>query len=192
MAKTLHALNGRWHFAALVTFGVVVSAHLVEHLVQAVQIWALGWTRPEAGGVLGLAFPWLITSEWLHFGYAVVMIVGLALLLPGFAGQARTWWRISLWIQAWHFFEHLLLFVQAQAGVNLLGRPMPTSIVQVFLPRVELHLFYNAVVMIPMAVALAYHLYPRRSERAASACTCSRVPLQASQPVMTRVGAEAT
>jgi hypothetical protein len=171
----LSALNGRWHFAALMVFGVIVSAHLVEHLVQAVQIFILGWARPEAGGVVGLVFPWLITSEWLHFGYAVVMLAGLVLLLPGFAGEARTWWKISLAIQIWHFLEHLLLFVQAQAGANLLGRAVPTSVLQLILPRVELHLFYNAVVMIPMAVAVAFHRYPRPTGRVDLRCTCSRL-----------------
>lgn len=37
--------------------GFVVTAHWVEHLAQAIQIWGLGWARPEAGGVLGLFLP---------------------------------------------------------------------------------------------------------------------------------------
>lgn len=63
------------------------------------QIWGLGWARPEAGGAFGLLFPSLITEEWLHYGYAVVMLIGLVALLPGFVGRGRTWWRIALWIQ---------------------------------------------------------------------------------------------
>src|SRR3954470_22567913 len=81
-------LNGRFHRAALIVFMVVVLAHWAEHVAQAYQIWVLGWPRPEARGVLGVPFPWLVSSEWLHYGYAIVMLVALFLLLPGFAGRA--------------------------------------------------------------------------------------------------------
>jgi hypothetical protein len=46
----------------------------------------------------------------------------------------------ALWIQVWHHFEHLLLLMQAVTGANLMGKPVPTSIAQLVLPRVELHL----------------------------------------------------
>jgi hypothetical protein len=45
-------------------------------------------------------------------------------------------------------------------------------VVQLLVPRVELHLFYNAVVTIPMAVAMYYHLIAEPDE---DACTCSLV-----------------
>src|SRR5439155_5613898 len=34
-------------------------------------------------------------------------------------------------------------------------------------PRLELHLFYNTVVFVPMVVAMLYHLFPGESERSA-------------------------
>lgn len=148
-------------------------AHWLEHLYQAFEIWALNWPRPQANGVLGLAFPWLVSSEWLHYGYAVVMLGAFALLLPGFAGLARTWWIVALAIQTWHHFEHAILLVQAQVGHNIFGRQVPTSLAQLFLPRAELHLFYNAVVTIPMLVAIYYHMHPRQDELRVT-CSCSR------------------
>jgi hypothetical protein len=166
----LDRLNGPWHRPALIVFAVVILAHWAEHLVQAFQIWALGWKPPEARGVLGLAYPWLVTSEWLHFGYAVVMMTGIVLLARGFTGRARTWWTIAGVIQAWHLVEHTLLFAQSQAHHPLFGREQATSVVQLLAPRVELHLFYNAVVTIPMAVAMYYHLLAEPNE---DACTCS-------------------
>ena len=39
----LAALNGKYHRAALAAFAVVVVAHWAEHLVQAFQIYGLGW-----------------------------------------------------------------------------------------------------------------------------------------------------
>src|SRR5687768_12983340 len=102
------ALNGRWHKQALQIFLVIVLAHWVEHLLQAFQIFALGWPRPQAGGGLGLLFPWLVKSEALHYLYAIVMLVGLFILRPAFDGRARLWWDIALGIQFWHHFEHAL------------------------------------------------------------------------------------
>jgi hypothetical protein len=167
-------LNGEHHRAALSIFMLIVLAHWAEHVVQAMQIWMFGWTRPEAKGVLGLAFPWLVTSEWLHYGYALIMLAGLWLLRGGFVGRARAWWLAALAIQAWHHVEHLLLLGQAITGNNLFGRPVPTSIAQLVVERVELHLFYNAVVFIPMVVAMVLHLRPRPEERKAMTCSCVR------------------
>jgi hypothetical protein len=166
-------LNSRHHKVALGAFLVIVLAHWAEHIVQAVQIYFLDWPLPQARGVLGLPFPWLVTSEWMHYGYALVMLIGFLLLRRGFTGRSRIWWNIALGIQAWHHLEHLLLLVQALTGDNLLGRPVPTSIIQLLIPRVELHLFYNAIVFTPMVVAMLLHRRPRESERREMRCGCA-------------------
>lgn len=171
-AGIVEKLNGKYHRAAMNTFMFVVAAHWAEHIVQAFQIWVLGWNRPDARGVLGMPFPWLVTSEWLHYGYALIMLVGLWVLRHGFVGRARMWWIAALVIQIWHHFEHLLLLIQALTGSYLAGRPVPTSIVQLAFPRVELHLFYNAVVFAPMVIAMYLHLRPNKAEHEAMACSC--------------------
>lgn len=173
-AGFLYWLNVRHHRAALNLFMVIVLAHWAEHLAQAFQIWVLGWSRPESRGVLGLAFPWLIKLEWLHYGYALVMLAFLFLLRPGFVGRAKAWWTVALVIQFWHHIEHLLLFIQAQAGVFFFGKAVPTSVAQLAFPRVELHLFYNTVVFLPMVVAIILHLRPNASERRRTVCNCLR------------------
>ncbi|WP_157251199.1 hypothetical protein [Nonomuraea typhae] len=167
-------LNGRLHRPALNVFLIVVLAHWAEHIVQAVQIWVLGWPTPQARGVLGQFFPWLVTSEALHYGYALVMLAALWVLRKGFTGRARVWWNVALGVQIWHHVEHLLLLVQAQSGWFLAGRPMQTSVLQLVFPRVELHLFYNTVVFIPMVVAMILHARPSQSERALMSCSCAR------------------
>ncbi len=169
----IERLNGPWHETALRLFMAIVLAHWAEHLVQAFQIYALNWPVPAARGLLGYFYPWLIASESLHYGYALVMLVGLFLLRPGFAGSGRRWWTIALWIQFWHHIEHLLLFGQAMIGHNLLGRPVPTSVVQLFVPRVELHLFYNSIVFIPMVIGMYFHMFPPASEAPSTACSCA-------------------
>jgi hypothetical protein len=178
-------LNTTAHEKALWVFGAIVIAHWAEHLAQAFQIGVLGLPRPEALGVLGMWFPGLVSSEWLHYGYALVMLALLLLLLPGMQGRARTFWLVALAIQVWHFVEHGLLLYQAQFHHNLFGGANPTSVLQAAFTgaRVEIHFFYNTLVTIPMVISLIYHMYPPRPERREQhsagvegpSCSCARV-----------------
>ena len=86
-ATFMERLNTDRHELALRVFMFVVLAHWVEHLLQGLQIYVLGWPVPEARGALGLFFPALIKSESLHYGYAVVMLAGLWMLRSGFTGK---------------------------------------------------------------------------------------------------------
>ena len=181
--SSLHdRLNSEWHKRSLQLFMFIVLAHWAEHLVQAVQVYVLGWPRPQAGGVLGLWFPFLVSSELLHYGYAIVMLVGLWMLRKGFTGTSRKWWTVALVIQFWHHIEHALLQTQAFLQHNLLGSPVPLSFLQMVFPknRVEIHLFYNAIVFIPMIIGMYYHMFPPKEEEPAT-CTCAlhRQPIAA-------------
>ena len=170
----LNRLNTTWHKRALQFFMFIVLAHWAEHLAQAVQIFILNWPRPQAGGVLGLFFPWLVSSEVLHYGYAIVMLIGLFMLRRGFTGTSRTWWNVALGIQFWHHIEHFVLQWQALTHHYWMGSPVPVSFLQMLFPksRVEIHLFYNAIVFIPMVVAMYYHMFPPVGEQHA-ACSCA-------------------
>jgi hypothetical protein len=101
------------------------------------------------------------------------MFVGLVLLRPAFVGRAARWWTTALLVQTWHLFEHLLLLGQAMIGRNLGGAAQPTSILQLVIPRLELHLFYNTVVLLPMVIAMVYHVRPSADERRAMTCRCA-------------------
>lgn len=167
-------LNTDWHERGLQLFMVIVLAHWAEHLTQAFQIYALGWPVPQSRGFLGHFYPWLVKSETMHYGYALIMLVGLWIFRDGFTNRReRLWWTISLGIQFWHHIEHALLQGQAIVGTNLLGRPIPVSVLQLWFPRVELHLFYNTIVFIPMVVAMYYHMFPTREEAATQQCSCA-------------------
>jgi hypothetical protein len=167
-------INGPRHSLALQVFLVIVLAHWAEHLLQAAQIYALGWPVPEARGALGYFFPWLISSELLHYAYAIVMLAGLWMLRTGFSsGPDRSWWTIALAIQFFHHIEHFLLLSQSVTGQNLFGRPVPTSLIQLWVPRVELHLFYNTIVFVPMIVAMYLHVFPSSRDKKGQQCTCS-------------------
>jgi hypothetical protein len=153
---------------------VIVLAHWAEHLAQAYQVYVLAWPRPRAGGVLGLLFPWLVSSELMHYVYAIVMLVGIWTLRKGFTGTSLKWWTIALVIQFWHHIEHAVLQYQALTHHPWFGSPVPVSFLQLLFPkfRIEVHLFYNAIVFMPMIVGMYYHMFPPKGEEAA-ACTCS-------------------
>lgn len=166
-------LNTQWHKPALLTFMAIVIAHWGEHLFQAYQVYVMHWPRPKALGMLGLVYPWLVKSETLHYGYALIMLIGLWVLRKGFTGVSHTWWMVSFWIQFWHHIEHGLLQYQALVHRNFFHSPVPISILQIWIPRVELHLLYNTIVFIPMVMAMYYHMFPPVGEEQHAKCTCA-------------------
>ena len=166
-------LNTRWHERALQLFMGIVLFHWVEHIVQAYQVFVLHWPRPMAMGLLGMYYPWLMRTETLHYSFAVVMLAGLWVLRKGFTGRSHTWWMVAFWIQFWHHIEHGLLFYQALSHHYLFGGKVPTSIGQIWIPRIELHLIYNTLVFIPMMVAMYYHIRPPAGETVVAKCTCA-------------------
>ena len=172
--SVLARINSTHHEIALQAYMAIVLAHWGEHLLQAFQIYALGWPVPESRGLLGHFYPWLVKSELLHYAYALVMLVGLWVLRTGFTGtRDRQWWMVAFWIQFFHHIEHGILQAQALFGYNLFDRPVPTSLVQLWVPRVELHLFYNTIVFIPMMVAMYYHMFPASEDAGGQQCTCA-------------------
>jgi hypothetical protein len=172
--RIVYALNGRWYKLGMQIFMIVIVLHLSEHIIQCFQLWVLHWPRPQCLGLLGLWQPWLIKTEYLHYAHALFMLLGFAVFRPSMTGKARFWWDAAFIIQFWHHFEHALLLGQALIHQNLNGFAAPVSIAQLvaqhfsglpfggqpWLPRIELHMFYNLIVLIPMLIALYYHRVP--------------------------------
>lgn len=171
-----YKLNGQWHKPAMQVFMLIILLHLSEHIIQGIQLWVLHWPRPHCMGLLGVVYPWMMKTEWLHYGHALFMLLGLIVLRPAITlGKALYWWNIAFAIQFWHHIEHALLLGQSLIHDNLYDFAAPVSMAQIFaqflsgqpnggqpyLPRIELHLFYNLVVLAPMLMALHYHRFPR-------------------------------
>jgi hypothetical protein len=157
--QLLNVLNDQWHEQALWLFMMIVLGHFSEHIVQIYQIYILGWLPTEAGGILGLKFPFLVTSEYLHIFYNGLTWIGILLLRQGFKNQARIWWHITLVFASWHLFEHIILQYQYMTGHFWFGRTVQTGIGQLWFPRPELHFVYNLSVFIPLMVAYCYKFY---------------------------------
>jgi hypothetical protein len=119
---------------------VLQGAHMVEHIVQMVQIHVLHLVGPAARGVFGA-----LDIEWVHFVWNTLVFVALALLVRRFARNALLWATFA--IATWHQVEHsYILSVYLRTGVSgtpgllskggALGGGLP-------LPRPDLHFFYN-------------------------------------------------
>ena len=169
-------LNTVWHERSLQIFMAIVLAHWAEHLAQAYQLYVLNWPVPQSLGIMGLWFPWLVASETLHYGYALVMLAALWAFRSGFTGRSYSWWMVAFWIQFWHHIEHALLQGQALLGMHLFNAPVPISIFQLWIRRPELHLIYNAAVFIPMIIAMYYHMFPSPAEESQQQCSCAIHP----------------
>lgn len=168
-------LNSVWHEKGVWAYVILVVFHQLEHIVQAFQVFVLRMPRPQSLGLLGFVFPALVRTEILHFAFAVFTLAGLLLLYPAFRGRARLWWVIAIVFQTWHFLEHALLQGQVLFGFNLFGASVPTSLLQLWIPRVELHLIYNTLVTVPTVLGIYYHFYPPMQEALDDTpCTCAR------------------
>src|SRR3954471_24598812 len=97
---------------------IVQGIHVVEHVVQLLQVYAFGVPDDDALGLLGYVFQFNGTEEYLHlvfnlsyFAALVVVLIGVGqriragLLAPGAAMFA--WLAVVL--EGWHLVEHLVI-----------------------------------------------------------------------------------
>jgi hypothetical protein len=76
-----------WFMTAVVA---IQGGHVVEHVVQLLQVFAFGVPEQDALGLLGYILQFNGTEEWLHLGYNTLYLLALyALILPliGIAGR---------------------------------------------------------------------------------------------------------
>ena len=113
----------------------IVVIHFIEHLAQMFELYVLGYTRAESLGLIGLAFPLLVRSEWLHYWFAVFTLYGL--LKYKFSPTA-------IYLQTSHLIEHTILLTQYLLAFS------PTGIGGIWFARIELHFIYNLIVLVAM------------------------------------------
>lgn len=149
------------HNRLLAMYMLIVLFHFAEYVIQVIQFAYLGFSRTDAGGLLGEQFPALLTNETLHFGYNLILFVGIRMLYKGMSSGAQMWWMVGGMLQGWHLFEHTLLQFQWLTGSYWFGANRQTSLLENFIPRIELHFMYNTVVTIPIVIAVCVHVYQR-------------------------------
>ena len=102
-------------FVFMTVVVVVQGAHVIEHIVQLLQVTVFGVPEDEALGFLGYLIQFNGTEEWLHLGYNVLYLIALYVLTiplwritPGIlpVGAFWTYLAASVWIESFHMVEH--------------------------------------------------------------------------------------
>jgi hypothetical protein len=145
---------------------MVQGIHVIEHIIQLIQVFILGIPDDMALGLLGYVFQLQGTEEWLHLVFNAAYLAALYLLvlplrdlvpnpLPAWAFAVFLGGAVGL--ESWHMVEHGVIIAHVIANN---GCPCP-GIGDLALGTTDtvLHFFYNA--MTYAAVVLPYVLLRR-------------------------------
>ena len=155
-------------FRFLVIVVVIQGGHVIEHIVQTLQVFVFGVPEDDALGLLGYVLQFNGTEEWLHLAFNSVYLLSLyALILPLWRitpAVLPTWAfavfvAASVWVETWHMVEHGVIISHVIANG---GCPCPgIGDVALGVSDTLLHLFYNGVAYAGVALALVFVLRDR-------------------------------
>jgi len=147
---------------------VIQGGHLVEHFVQAVQVFVLGVPEDDALGLLGYVLQFNGTEEWLHLGFNSLYLASLyVLILPlwRITPQALPLWAFALfllgsvWLETWHVIEHGVIIRHVIANG---GCPCPgIGDAALGVSDTILHFFYNVLAYVGVVIAFAFAVRAR-------------------------------
>jgi hypothetical protein len=175
VAPSAASLSSRaFYFMSAVV--VIQGGHVVEHIVQLLQVTVFGVPDARALGLLGYLLQFNGTEEWLHLGYNSLYLLSLyALILPlwrvtpAVLPPLAFWFFIaaSVWVETWHMVEHGVIISHVIANG---GRPCPgIGDAALSVSDTVLHFFYNVLAYAGIAVAYllvlgdrGYGFRPRR------------------------------
>jgi hypothetical protein len=141
----------------------VQGGHVVEHVVQLLQVTVFGVPDDRALGLLGYLIQFNGTEEWLHLGYNAVYLVSLYVLvvplwritpavLPRLAFAAFL--AASVWLETWHMVEHGVIISHVIANG---GCPCPgIGDAALGVSDTILHFVYNVLAYAGIVIAFAY------------------------------------
>jgi len=153
----------------------VQGIHVVEHVVQLVQVYAFGIPDDEALGLLGYVLAIQGTEEWLHLVFNSVYLLSLyALALPLLWLTPRTVpaWAFgafalaALGLETWHVVEHMVIVSNV---IRNGGCPCPGISDRVLgVTDTQLHFVYNAVAYAGTVIPFWYVVRGRRRDPASA------------------------
>ena len=142
---------------------LVQGVHVVEHVIQLVQVYVLGVPDDDALGLLGAVFQFQGTEEWLHLVFNVSYLLALYLLLvplwrlvperiPAWAFWSFLIWSVGL--ESWHVIEHLVIIANVLRNH---GCPCPGIGDRALgITDTVLHFGYNAVAFLGLLVPFVF------------------------------------
>ena len=137
------------------------GVHVIEHIIQLIQVYKLGIPEDNALGLLGYVFVFQGTEEWLHlvfnFSYFLPLVM-LAFLLQPLAFVPR--WAFLTFViggamlEGWHVVEHSVIISHVIANH---GCPCPGILDPILgIGDTLLHFFYNTVTYLSILPAYWY------------------------------------
>jgi len=148
---------------------LVQGIHVIEHIIQLLQVYALGVPDDDALGLLGYVFQLQGTEEWLHLVFNVSYLLALYLLLvplwrlvpdrlPAWAFWTFLVWSVGL--ETWHVIEHLVIIANV---IQNRGCPCPGIGDRVLgVTDTVLHFGYNLVAFAGLLVPFVYVTHRQR------------------------------
>ena len=91
------------------------AAHMIEHLAQMVQIHILGWSGPQASGIIGA-----LNVEWVHLIWNSWVLLLCMLLLYAFRRNPWVW--MLFFFAIYHEAEHVYI-VSIYIKTHIAGNP---------------------------------------------------------------------
>jgi hypothetical protein len=152
-------------FRFLAVVAAVQGAHMVEHVVQLLQVTVFGVPDDDALGLLGYVVQFNGTEEWLHLGYNAAFAIALwALVMPlRRVLPRRAFWIFAVacvWVETWHIVEHSVIISRVIANG---GCPCPgIGDAALSITDTLLHFGYNTIATTGLAVTFVHVLRDRQ------------------------------
>jgi hypothetical protein len=157
--QKLRGRRSREYFLLFLAAAVIIEGlHVLEHVVQSLQVFAFGVSPAVAGGLAGSLFDF----PWVHFAYnflffgALIFAVAWAYGLGGFSrfDSVGMWALIIVaGIQTYHAAEHVIQIAQTFET----GTARPPGFIGFFAApvggNVAVHLALNLIVWVPTVIA---------------------------------------
>jgi hypothetical protein len=141
---------------------VVQGIHVIEHVIQLIQVFVLGIPDDKALGLLGYVFQLQGTEEWLHLVFNVTYLTSLLLIVlplrrevPDVVPQwAYAAFVFGVALEGWHNIEHAVIISNVLRNG---GCPCPgIGDVALGITDTVLHFFYNAIAYSATVPAFLY------------------------------------
>jgi hypothetical protein len=166
------ATTSRRFFRFFATVVVIQGIHVVEHIVQLLQVTVFDVPSENAFGLLGYVIRFNGTAEWMHFVFNLLYLLSLYVVVVNFdrltdSVPVPRWAFLVLLvgaagIESWHMTEHVVIIYHV---IRNNGCPCPGIGDQALgVTDIQLHFVYNTLAY---ASTLVPFLVMNRARRAA-------------------------
>ena len=156
--RPIAATSGLMKFYAIVA--AVQGVHVIEHIVQLIQVYGFGVASERAFGLLGYIFNFSGTAEWMHLVFNAAYLATIYVLFVRLyelyeIGQIARWkfWTFAIGgagLESWHMTEHIVIIYHV---IRNHGCPCPGIGDQALnVSDIQLHFVYNTITYIAVVI----------------------------------------